>query len=329
VLVVAAKLRDGRTMNIVVLDGYTLDPGDLSWTPLEALGACTVHRRTPPELLLERARGAPILLTNKTRLGRQAIEALPGLRYIGVLATGYDVVDVAAAREHGVTVCNVPDYGAASVAQHTFALLLELTNQVGEHARLVRAGEWTRRGEFSFAATPLVELAGSTFGVVGAGSIGRRVAHIAQALGMRVVAAGRSHAAPAADGLARVELDALFRSSDVVSLHCPLTDATRGMVNAVRLASMKPGALLINTARGGLVDSWALREALDTGQLGGAALDVLDEEPPGEGHPLLDAPRCVLTPHNAWASRAARMRLLATAADNVRAFLAGSPIHVV
>lgn len=316
-------------MNIVVLDGYTVDPGDLSWAPLEALGPCTVYRRTAPEELLERARGVPILLTNKTRLGRQALEALPELRYVGVLATGYDVVDVAAARERGITVCNVPDYASASVAQHVFALLLELTNQVGEHARLVRAGEWQRRAEFSFAATPLIELAGATFGIVGAGSIGRRVATIAQALGMNVVASRRAGGAASSDGIPRLDLDELFRLSDVISLHCPLTDGTRGLVNAARLGSMKPTALLINTARGGLVDSRALRQALDAGRLAGAALDVLDEEPPGTGHPLLDAPHVVITPHNAWASRAARTRLLAAAARNVQAFLAGAPTHVV
>jgi len=316
-------------MNIVVLDGYALDPGDLSWAPLEALGPCTVYPRTAPEALLERARGAPILLTNKTRLGRQALEALPELRYIGVLATGYDVVDVVAAHERGITVCNVPDYASVSVAQHVFALLLELTNQVGEHARLVRAGEWTRRGEFSFAATPLIELAGATFGIVGLGSIGRRVATIAQALGMHVVASRRSDAAASFDGIPRLDLDELFRTSDVVSLHCPLTAATRGLVSAERLGSMKPTALLINTSRGGLVDSRALRQALDAGRLAGVGLDVLDEEPPGADHPMVDAPRSVITPHNAWASRAARTRLLAAAARNVQAFLAGAPTHVV
>lgn len=316
-------------MRIVVLDGHTLDPGDLSWAPLEALGNCTVHPRTPPELVLERARDAPIVLTNKTRLGREHFEALAELRYVGVLATGYDVVDVAAARERGVVVCNVPAYSTDAVAQHVFALLLELTNQVGEHARLVRDGEWARRGDFSFIATPLVELAGATFGVVGAGRIGRRAAAIAQALGMRVIAARRPGSSLCDDALERVELDALFQRADVVSLHCALSDATRGLVNRARLVSMKPTAFLINTARGGLVDSAALRAALDAGQLAGAGLDVLDQEPPLADHPLVGAPRCVITPHNAWASHAARTRLLAGAVQNVRAFLAGAPTNVV
>lgn len=318
---------------IVVLDGATLNPGDLSWEELAALGELRVYDRTPPERVVERARGAEIVLTNKTRLGREALEALPELRFVAVLATGYDVVDVAAARSRGIPVANVPEYGTESVAQHTFALLLELTNAVGEHARAVREGEWGRSPDFCFWRQPIVELAGRTIGLVGFGRIGRRVGALAHAFGMRVLASARHGAAPGdaevAFPVAWRDIPALFAEADVVSLHCPLTEENRRFVDAGLLARMKPHALLVNSARGGLVDEVALRAALEQGRIAGAALDVVSAEPMPDDHPLRDCPRCIVTPHIAWASRAARSRLLAATVRNVRAFLSGAPTCVV
>jgi glycerate dehydrogenase len=308
---------------LVVLDGHTTNPGDLSWAPLEALGELTVHGRTPREQVAERIAAADVVLTNKTRLDTEALAAAPRLRGIAVLATGHDVVDGGAARRLGIPVCNVPEYGTASVAQAVFALLLELTNHTGHLAVAVRQGRWSSSPDFCFWDEPLVELAGLTFGVVGHGRIGDAVARIARAFGMEVL----SHRRQAQPG--DVDLDTLLAQSDVVSLHCPLTPHTLGLLNAERLARLRPGALLLNTARGALVEEEALVDALQIGHLGGAALDVLCVEPPGPDHPLLSAPRCVITPHVAWASRAARRRLIDATAANVVALLAGSPIHVV
>jgi len=308
---------------LVVLDGHTANPGDLSWAPLEALGELTVHGRTPREQVAERIAAADVVLTNKTRLDTEALAAAPRLRGIAVLATGHDVVDGGAARRLGIPVCNVPEYGTASVAQAVFALLLELTNHTGHLAVAVRQGRWSSSPDFCFWDEPLVELAGLTFGVVGHGRIGDAVARIARAFGMEVL----SHRRQAQPG--DVDLDTLLAQSDVVSLHCPLTPHTLGLLNAERLARLRPGALLLNTARGALVEEEALVDALQIGHLGGAALDVLCVEPPGPDHPLLSAPRCVITPHVAWASRAARRRLIDATAANVVALLAGSPIHVV
>ncbi len=320
-------------MKIVVLDGYTLNPGDLEWQALEALGEVTVHERTPKELLLERAAGAEVLLTNKVVLTVEAIAQLPQLRYVGVTATGYNVVDTAAARRHGVAVTNVPAYSTASVAQAVFALLLELTQQVGHHAARVREGAWTASPDFCFWERPLVELDGLTMGLVGFGAIGRRVAALAGAFGLQVLVhtahPERYRGTPEADGVRFVGLDELFAASDVVSLHCPLTEATQNLVDARRLALMKPTAYLINTGRGPLIDEAALAAALDAGRLAGAGLDVLSAEPPPAGNPLLQAKNCCITPHIAWATRAARQRLMATAVTNVRAFLAGVPQNVV
>lgn len=316
-------------MKIVVLDAYTSNPGDLSWAPLAALGPCELFDRTPPELVVPRAHDAEILLTNKAIVDARAIEALPKLRYIGVLATGYNIVDVEAARRRGIPVCNVPEYGTASVAQATFALLLELTNHVGHHAQTVRQGRWSASPDFCYWDMPLVELAGLVLGIVGLGRIGRAVARIAQAFGMEVQAFDSAVAPGAIPGVRMVSLDTLFGSSDVVTLHCPLTAENQGLVNAGRLAQMKPGAILLNTARGGLVVEADLARALEEGRLTGAGLDVLCLEPPPPDHPLLRAPNCVITPHVAWATRAARARLIQAAAENVRAFLAGHPIHVV
>ncbi|RUS47847.1 D-2-hydroxyacid dehydrogenase [Cohnella sp. AR92] len=321
-------------MRIVVLDGYVLNPGDLSWEELNRLGdEVVVYDRTPPELVVERSRGAAILLTNKTPLRADTIEQLPGLAYIGVLATGYDIVDVAAAGAHGITVTNVPSYGTESVAQFVFALLLELCHHVGSHSESARSGEWAASTDFCYWRSPLVELSGRTLGIVGMGRIGESVARIAEAFGMRVIASGRQGSAAQPNGIApqvpRVELDTLLRESDVVSLHCPLTPKTERLINRDTLAKMKPGALLINTARGKLIAEADLAAALNEGRIAGAAVDVLSTEPPAPDNPLLSARNCIVTPHIAWASSEARKRLLGIAVSNVRAFLDGTPTNVV
>jgi glycerate dehydrogenase len=313
---------------LVILDGYTVNPGDNPWTPLAELGELVSHDRTAPSEVVARAQDADVVLTNKTPLAAAALEQLPKLRGIAVLATGVNIVDVAHATALGIPVCNVPSYSTASVVQHTIALLLELCHKVGLHDASVHAGDWQRSPDFSYWKSPLLELAGKTLGIVGYGAIGRRVADAARALGMNVCAAQLS-SSPAADGVPRLALNQLFRSADVISLHCPLTAQTERLVSAERLSLMKPSALLINTARGGLIDEAALRFALDSGVLAGAALDVLSSEPPAPEHPLLGAKHCVLTPHLAWTSLPARQRLLATTVDNVRSILAGSPMHVV
>ena len=311
--------------DIVVLDGHTANPGDLSWEPLEAVGRCTVHDRTVPAEIVPRAAAADIVLTNKTPLTRETIEALPRLAYIGVLATGYNVVDAVAARDRGIPVCNVPEYGTPTVAQATFALLLELTNRVGHHADTVRAGRWSACPDFCYWDGGLVELAGLTLGIVGHGRIGRGVAAVGRAFGMRVI----HHRRQGGGDPACVDLDTLFRESDVVSLHCPLTPETKSLVDARRLALMKPTAFLVNTARGPLVDEAALAAALNAGQIAGAAVDVLSVEPPPASNPLLAAKNCVITPHVAWATRDARRRLIDVTAANLAAFAAGRPQNVV
>jgi glycerate dehydrogenase len=316
-------------MKIVVLDGYTLNPGDLSWEGLRALGNCTVHPRTPPDQVLSRASGHEIVLTNKVVLAARHFAQLPGLKYIGVLATGTNVIDLKAASEHGVVVTNVPDYSTASVAQLTFALLLELAVHVGAHSDGVRSGKWSASKDFSYADFPLVELADLTLGVVGYGRIGQQVAAIARALGMRVLIHTRTPPKPSPAGMGFVDLDTLFREADAITLHCPLTPATQGLVNTGRLASMKSSAFLVNTARGPLVDEGALAQALNAGTIAGAAVDVLGSEPPPASNPLLNAKNCLITPHIGWATAAARRRLLDVVVANVRAFLDGRPQHVV
>jgi len=313
---------------IVVLDGHTVNPGDLAWDALSAQGELTVHERTPKELVVARALGAEVLVTNKTVLSAAVLAELPGLAGVSVLATGFDVVEARAARERGVVVCNVPAYSTASVAQHTLALLLELVSHVGLHAAAVRAGDWAKSVDFSFWQLPIRELDGQTLGVVGLGTIGRRVAVLGQGLGMRVLATPSRRSDPP-EGVSVVDVDTLFRESDVVSLHCPLTESTRRLVRRERLVTMKKGALLINTARGALIDEADLAWALETEVLAGAALDVLSVEPPPPDHPLLSAPRCIVTPHQAWTSRAARARLLGVTAENVRGILTGRPQNVV
>jgi glycerate dehydrogenase len=337
-------------MKLVVLDGFTTNPGDLEWRALEALGELTVYDRTPEDKILERSAGAEVLLTNKTPLTRGTIAALPALRFVSVLATGYNVVDLAAARERGIPVSNAPAYSTRSVQQMTFALLLELTQQCGAHDRAVKEGAWCRCKDSTFQLRPLLELDGLTFGVLGFGAIGRAVAQVARAFGMKVIASGRDardqrsevggQKAEAGGRILtsdlrsltfveRVTREELFRRSDVLSLHCPLTPETANVVNGETLALMKPTALLINTGRGGLVDEAELARALNEGRIAGAGVDVLSSEPPPPDNPLLHARNIVITPHCAWATRAARQRLLDITVANVQAFQAGCPVNVV
>jgi glycerate dehydrogenase len=315
---------------IVVLDGYTLNPGDLSWAPFDALGTLEVFERSTPAELLARSAGAQILITNKAVIDRGAILSLPELRYIGVTATGTNVVDREAAHARGVIVCNVPSYAADSVAEHTLSLMLEASKRLTDHLAAVRGGAWSRQPDFSFTLGQVSLLAGKTLGIVGLGAIGRRVAELALAFKMTVLAARReSNEQQAPPGIEPSALEALLARSDFVSLHCPLTDETTRFINQARLALMKPSAVLINTSRGGLVDEPALAQALTEGRLAGAYLDVLALEPPAPDHPLASVPSCRITPHMAWASIEARSRLLAVSIDNVRAFLAGQPLNVV
>jgi len=314
---------------IVVLDGYTLNPGDLSWDGLETLGPCTVYDRTPRTDIVARTGHAEIVLTNKTELSADVIEALTDLRYIGVLATGYNVVDIEAARRRGVLVTNVPAYSTRSVAQMVFAHLLNLALHVGHHAETVRSGKWSSHPDFCYWETPLIELAGLTMGIVGFGRIGRATAEMALALGMKLIAYDIDAPTDVPPGCRLVGLDDLFRQSDVVSLHCPLTSENKRLVNEQRLGMMKEGAFLINTSRGPLVDELALARALNDERIAGAGLDVLTSEPPGKDNPLLSAKNCFITPHISWATHAARQRLLKVAVENVTAFLAGKPRNVV
>lgn len=315
-------------MDIVVLDGGTTNPGDLSWAPLEALGRVTVYDSTPADCVVKRAQDSEALIINRIVLNRAVLDALPKLRYIGTLATGYNTIDVRAAREKGVTVCNVPLYCVETVAQLTLALLLALCNRVEHLSAVTRSGGWNDAVEATHTTAPILELSGKTLGILGFGNIGRAVAQLGLALGMRVLAHSRTQRA-LPTGCTWCGFETLFETADVVSLHCPLTDETRGIVSASVLARMKPTALLINTARGALVDENALADALNSGRLAGAGLDVMAEEPPRPDHPLLTAKNCLITPHIAWASREARLRLIDAVAGNLRAFLAGQPVNVV
>jgi glycerate dehydrogenase len=316
-------------MKIVVLDGHTLNPGDLDWQSLTSLGEVEIHPRTAPSEVVARAQGAEVLLTNKVVLDRATIEQLPQLRYIGVIATGYNVVDLDAARERGITVTNVPAYSTPSVTQLTFALLLDLTHRVGHHSDGVREGAWANSQDFAYWDFPLVELDGLKMGLIGFGAIAQGVARVAQALGMHVLATRRGDRPPEVPGVEIVDMDTLFRESDVISVHCPLTPETRGLVNAARLATMKPTAYVLNTSRGPVIAEQDLADALNAGQIAGAGLDVLSTEPPKADNPLLSARNCVITPHIAWASRAARGRLLGVVTANIRAFAQGTPQNVV
>lgn len=317
-------------MKIVLLDGFTLNPGDLDWKTLAAMGELTVHDRTDASLIAARIGDAEIVLTNKAPISADTIRVCPNIRYIGVLATGYNIVDVAAAKSAGIVVTNIPTYGTDAVAQFAIALLLEICHHAGDHARSVRDGEWARNPDWCYWHYPLIELAGKTLGVVGFGRIGQRTGQIARALGMRVLAFDEfPNPALEKEGVAYASLDRVLAESDVVSLHCPLTDKTKGMINRDSLSRMKDGAILINTSRGPLVDEAALAEALDSGKLRGAAVDVVSAEPIGPDNPLLKAKNMLITPHIAWAPFESRVRLMDIAVENLRAYLAGSPKNTV
>lgn len=316
-------------MKIVLLDAHTANPGDVSWAPLEALGTCEIHPRTPAADTVARCTGAAAVITNKAPVTREMMAALPDLRYIGVTATGYNIVDVAAARERGIVVTNVPGYSTPAVAQLVFALLLELTNHVGHHAGTVREGRWAACPDFCYWDHPVIELSGRTLGVIGYGDIGSAVARIAVAFGMRVLASKREWKSPPPEGVQPAGTEEIFSQSDAITLHCPLTDATKHLVSERTLGQMKSTAFLINTGRGPLVDEAALAAALNAGRIAGAGLDVLSIEPPPPGNPLFTARNCLITPHIGWASREARVRLIDQVAANLRAFLAGAPVNAV
>jgi glycerate dehydrogenase len=314
-------------MNIVAIDNYTLNPGDLSWKDLETLGQLTLYDRTSADLIIDRCKDAHIVLTNKVPFTSATLDALPQLKIIAVTATGYNIVDIAAARKKNIIVCNVPAYGTASVAQHAFALLLELTNHVGRNARSVSEGKWLRSEDWCYTVAPIMELEGKTIGIVGYGNIGQRVGQIAQDFGMKVIYYSPMIKPWTPDEPA--DLPTLFSTSDAVTLHCPLTPDNHAFVNKDLLRLMKPTAFLINTARGQLIHEQDLADALNEGRLGGAALDVLSVEPPVATNPLLNAKNCIITPHNAWISKEARERIMKVTTSNVKAFLDGHPINVV
>lgn len=317
-------------MKMVCLDGYTLNPGDNPWTGVEALGELTVYDRTSPEQVVERARGAEVLLTNKTPISAETMEQLPDLKFITVLATGYNIVDVEAARARDIPVSNVPIYGTDTVAQYVFALLLDHCHHVAHHSDRVKDGEWARRGDFCFWDYSLTELAGLTMGVIGFGRIGRRTGELAHAFGMNVVAADVYQGAPPAyTPFAWKEIPEVFAEADVVSLHCPQTADNVGFINKELLATMKPTAYLINTARGPLVNEQDLADALNREVIAGAAVDVVSKEPIEDHNPLLSAKNIRITPHMAWGTVAARTRLMGTTVDNIAAFQKGEPINVV
>ena len=314
---------------IVILDGYTANPGDLSWKDLETLGQVTVYERTKPEDTVARAAEADIVLTNKVMIGRTEIEQLPHLRYIGVLATGYNIVDIMAAHEHGIIVTNVPAYSTESVAQMVFAHLLTVTNRIEHYAIQNRAGRWSNNPDFSYSDTVLTELAGKTIGIVGLGNIGSRVAQIALAFGMKVKAFTSKSADLLADGIQKTDMQELISTSDILSMHCPLTDSTRHLINADTLRLMKKTAIVINTGRGPLVDDQAVADALEQKRITAYCADVLTEEPPRADNPLLKQQNAYITPHIAWATTEARVRWVQVATDNVRAFLKGTPQNTV
>jgi glycerate dehydrogenase len=317
-------------LKIVILDGYTLNPGDLSWERIDELGELVVYDRTPAGSVVERAHNAEIVFTNKTPLTADVFRSLPKLKYVGVLATGYNVEDIEAASECNVCVTNIPTYGTQSVAQMTFALLLELCLNVQKHSDAVHAGEWARNSDFCFWKYPLIELASKTMGIVGFGRIGQKVADIAEVFGMKVIAYDKViFDQPSRKGFRWAELDELLKESDVVSLHCPLFPDTKGIINKNSLRLMKKTAFLINTSRGPLIAEEDLADALNSGAMAGAALDVLSVEPPTADNPLLHAKNCIVTPHISWATREARARLMDIAVDNLTSFLEGKPVNRV
>ena len=316
-------------MKIVILDGYTLNPGDLTWDAFAALGELKVYERTNQKEILERAGDADIILTSKTVLDRSCLSSLPKLQYIGVLATGVNIVDREFAKEKGILVSNVPDYTGRSGAQMVFALLLELTNRVGHHSQTVISGKWSQSPDFCYWDYPLIELEGLSLGIVGFGGIGKAVARIAEAFGMKIIIHTRSKPADLPDHIQHADLDTLLKESDVISLHCPLTPKTREMINQQSLQSMKKSAYLINISRGGLIQETDLTTALNNDQIAGAALDVLSHEPADPNCPLFKAKNCYITPHVAWATLASRRRLLKIAADNISTFMQGVPQNLV
>jgi glycerate dehydrogenase len=314
-------------MKIVVTDGFTLNPGDLSWEGVKHFGDITIYDRTAGSQVVERCRDAEIIITNKTPVQKTIIQQLPSLKLICVTATGYNIVDTAAARERNIPVCNVPAYGTYSVAQHSFALILEITNHVALHAASVQQGDWLKSADWCYTKAPLTELAGKIIGIVGMGNIGQQVARIAIAMGMGVIFnSGHKKEISFATYVSKEDL---FKHSDFISLHCPLTPDNKEFVNAQLLSLMKPTAWLINTARGQLINEKDLANALNNGRIGGAALDVLSVEPPKPDNPLLSAKNCILTPHNAWASKEARERILRITIENIQSFAEGKPQHVV
>lgn len=316
-------------MKIVVLDGYAANPGDLSWDGMKALGECVIYERTSPEQVLERAAGAEVVLTNKVVITAEHIAALPDLKYIGVLATGYNIVDVEAARNRGIVVTNIPAYSTDSVAQMVFAHILNICLQVQHYTEEVRGGRWTSSPDFCFWDTPLMELSGKKLGIVGLGHTGSATARMAIGFGMQVCAyTSKSHFQLIPE-IKKMELDELFRECDIVSLHCPLNEQTRGMVNAARLKTMKPTAILINTGRGPLVNEQDLADALNNGTIYAAGVDVLSQEPPCADNPLLHARNCFITPHIAWASGEARQRLMQIAVDNLNGYITGKVVNNV
>jgi len=319
-------------MNIVVLDGYTLNPGDLSWDGIRNFGHVTLHDRTghSADQIIKTIGDAEIVLTNKTPLTGEILKQVPSVKYIGVLATGYNVVDTAAAKESGIVVTNVPAYSTGSVAQLTFALLLEICHHVGSHSQAVFKGDWSRSVDFSFWNYPLLELSGKTMGIIGFGRIGQTVAKIAQTFGLKVLV-NDSNKIPSLENenCKYVTTEVIFAESDIISLHCPLTESNRDLINRNSISKMKDGVILINTARGPLINEADLSDALNSGKVGGAAVDVVSVEPIKADNPLLKAKNCIITPHIAWAPKEARVRLMDIAVDNLRAFLAGEPVNVV
>ncbi len=316
-------------MNIVELDSYAANPGDLSWDAIRELGTLTIYERTAPEQVIERAKDADAILINKIEVTDEVMAQLPKLRYVGVLATGYNLVDVVAARRRGIVVTNIPAYSTESVAQMVFAHLLNVCNRVDHYADEAREGRWSRNPDFCYWDTPLIELAGKTIGIVGLGNIGMKVAMIARAFGMDVFACTSKNSSALPAGIQKTTLSGLLGVSDVLTLHCPLSSETREMINAATLAQMKPGAILINTGRGHLVNEADVADALDSGQLAAFCADVLSQEPPQDYHPLLRKPNAYITPHIAWATHEARQRLMDVCVANLKAFIDGSPINVV
>ncbi len=317
-------------MKIVVLDGYTLNPGDLSWKSLQQLGDVVIYERTPADKILERSKDAEVLLTNKAPLEGVILEQLSSLKYIGVTATGYNIIDTTVAKRKGITVTNVPGYGTESVAQLTFALLLELCHHVQHHSDAVRAGKWSRSPDFSFWNFPLIELSGKTMGIIGLGNIGQKVADIATAFGMNIIATGRTRNDQSKrSNFQWVEISELLGNSDVVSIHCPLTPETKGLINKESIKKMKRSAFLLNTSRGQIIVDGDLAEALNNDVIAGAGIDVLSVEPPPENNPLFKAKNCIITPHIAWATKEARQTLMNITVKNLEGFIAGRPVNVV